>query len=68
MKLSTITEKYDDKIHYIQDNKCYYNGVVVGDIKYDFAEKTNILNIYYHPYQAAKSINATIIIAGLDDK
>lgn len=65
--LSFLTEKYDCQIHYIQDNKCYYNGVVIGEVKYEFDEDNNKLDIFYHPYQGVKSINATIIIAGLND-
>ncbi len=61
--LSFLSENFDDKIHYIQDNKCYYNGVAVGDINYDYDEENNILNMYYHPYQEIKSIEVTFVIS-----
>lgn len=62
--LSFLTENYDDRINYIQDNKCYYNGVAIGEITYRL--NGDMLDISYYPYKEPKSINATIIIANLD--
>jgi hypothetical protein len=67
--LSFLTEKYDCRIHYIQDNKCYYNGVAIGEITYKL--DGNKLDIYYVPYLEVKSINCSINIlksgANFDD-
>jgi hypothetical protein len=62
--------KHAAKYSIDDENKCYYKGEFIGNIKEELDEKNGILNIFFQPVKAIEyiTVNFTISPAGAEIK
>jgi hypothetical protein len=62
--------KHAAKYSIDEENKCYYKGELIGEIKEELDEKNSVLNIYFKPIKAIQyiTVNFTISSTGAEFK